>query len=136
MSQWTQLILLLTVVATCLAYWDTSRENEENPKHGISDSNCDHYCRLLPPYINWREGFNSIEREMPKTVMSATEHGSVQGFSVPGLHDISSFVNIYLGIPYAKPVAELGGPSLGRFKVGQLPIYLLSLASSLCHGNT
>lgn len=47
-------------------------------------------------------------------VSKNTNEGPIKGMTVPGVHDSSSFVSIYLGIPYAKPPV-----GIDMFKVGQ-----------------
>jgi len=110
---WFSLLVGFSSLTLISAYWEAERDRIENPKD--SDNNCDLYCKKMPPYINWRVGMNQIERDGLVDVISATEYGAVEGRSVPGLHDTSTFVTMYLGIPYAEPpVDEL------RFKVGHL----------------
>ncbi|XP_067929338.1 fatty acyl-CoA hydrolase precursor, medium chain-like isoform X2 [Watersipora subatra] len=95
------LVICLNILGL-YAYWDKDRELVENPQH--DNANCDSYCKKgIPSYINWREGMDYRERQGIDRIMGSTKNGPVEGFVVPGVHDTSSFVNVYLGIPYAEP---------------------------------
>jgi len=98
---------------SCYCYWDKDRENTENPQH--DNNNCNSYCRNgIPNYMNWKLGLDFIENQGIARIIKTTKYGPVEGLSVPGVHDTSSFVNIFLGIPYAKPPV-----GIEMFKVGQ-----------------
>ena len=98
------------------AYWDPDRKLVEDPEY--SNPNCDTYCRLMPDYMNWREDMDYRERQGIDRVIRPTKWGAVEGLSVPGVHDFSSFVSIFLGIPYAQQHVREEKARL-RFKVGQ-----------------
>ena len=108
---------LSLTVGLVKCYWDKDREQIENPQN--DNPSCNTYCKEgLPSYMNWREAMSGTddfrERQGISRVVASTANGPVEGISVPGMHDDSSFVNIYLGIPYAKPPV-----GLDMFKVGQ-----------------
>lgn len=68
----------------------------------------------LPFDLNWEYSISDAERRRLNEITRDTEDGDIRGLSIPGVHDTSSFVNMFLGIPYAHPpIDEL------RFKVGQ-----------------
>ena len=108
------------------AYWDPDRKLVEDPEY--SNPNCDTYCRLMPDYMNWREDMDYRERQGIDRVIRPTKWGAVEGLSVPGVHDFSSFVSIFLGIPYAQQHVREEKARL-RFKVGQ-PIEALIVLST------
>lgn len=72
---------------------------------------------LLPPELSWRDRITDKERRALNEIIRDTEDGDIRGLSVPGVHDTSSFVNMFLGIPYARPPV-----GQWRFKVGHLMI--------------
>lgn len=111
--------LLICVLASlwvhhAVCYWDPDRKLVEDPEY--SNPNCDNYCRRMPDYMNWREDMDYRERQGIDRVIRDTRWGSVEGMSVPGVHDTSSFVSIFLGIPYAEQITQSKKSEL-RFKV-------------------
>ena len=70
------------------------------------------------------------ERQGIDRIIGSTKLGSVTGMSVPGVHDDTSFVNIFLGIPYAKP--PIG---IDMFKVGHYYYYCYYYSFDYCYYN-
>lgn len=99
------ILIVLGIVPHGTAYWEWN----DDP---MADKRC---SGNIPSYMNWREGIYDLRetRNMYRLVRD-TKYGPIEGISVQGVYDTSTYVNLFLGIPYAKPPINED-----RFKVGQ-----------------
>ena len=122
-------VLLIFIVSPTFCYWESDRQNTENPQN--DNPNCDDYCKRMPDYMNWREGLDFRERQGIEYVIRDTDYGAVQGLSIPGVYDTSSFVSMFLGIPYAKPPVGEDMFKVGHYQQHEPCVLRISIRKSI-----
>lgn len=100
------LAFLVLEIGSQIGYcqWDPNRAFDQNPNF---DPSLDIPGKTLPPYIDWRQNFRFDPNIRFQQIDRTTQQQTVRGISVPGHYDTSTFINMFLGIPYAQPPVGL-----------------------------